>query len=741
MNLLALYTVTLLIAAAGVASRSLSITNASISAIQEALSTGHINAIQLTAKHLHRLALYDRRGGSPLDPSRLNSIPILNPSIFTAAQESDTYRATHNGSIRSPLEGIPGTIKDSYMMAGLTVAAGSPAFVNLTAISNAFTVQRLRDAGALILGKTNMPPMANGGMQRGVYGRAESPYNSSFLAAAYASGSSNGAGVATAAGLGVFAMAEETVSSGRSPASNNGLVAYTPSRGLISIRGNWPLMPEADVVVPYARSVEDLLGVLDVVVAEDRETRGDFWRGQPFVELPAVEDVKPNSYLDLMEADALRGKRIGVPRMYIGKYADDPDAQPTWVSSEVRELWAHARERLEGLGAVVEEVDFPLITNFETPGHASQWETEYPIPGQTEDAESGPSRLGAYAWDDFLRMVNDTTPGSISSLFDANLDPALISPQLPGTLPDRYGNTFNNRTASNSAMVASISGRNGSSSSIYDLPSLQSYLSSLETRRKHDLESWLDEQNLDTLVWPAAGDIGRSDAETNETSALHAWRNGVFFSHGNYAIRRFGVPTITVPMGLTSKSRMPVGLTFAGRAYDDSNLLSYGFAFEAAGNMSTCQHRSPPLTPELPSDIIDTPAAAGNTPTRSFVGTEPPRLNATARRLSICAGDSGNDNEVMEISGCVEAPISGSGSGGSGPISVDVEVFVDGVEVRPVHLEDNGTWRAVTSAVPYDDPAGAVPVWVVNKPDQSLAMVVVVASAGNGRSDGKLLFV
>jgi Asp-tRNA(Asn)/Glu-tRNA(Gln) amidotransferase A subunit family amidase len=124
------------------------------------------------------------------------------------------------------------------MFAGLTVASGSLAFQNLTASADAFTVGQLRQGGGLIFGKTNMPPMANGGMQRGLYGRAESPYNKDYLTAAYASGFSNGAGSSTSASLAVFAMGEETVSSGRSPASNNGLVAYTPSRGVLSIRGS-----------------------------------------------------------------------------------------------------------------------------------------------------------------------------------------------------------------------------------------------------------------------------------------------------------------------------------------------------------------------------------------------------------------------------------------------------------------------------------------------------------------------
>ena len=247
---------------------------ATVDELQAALSNGQVNSVQLVAKHLHRIARFDRRG------PRLNAIPVFNTDVFEHAQASDNYRA-QNGTIRSKLEGIPGTLKDSYMMAGLTVASGSPAFQNLTATTDAFTTGQLRKGGGIILGKTNMPPMANGGMQRGVYGRAENPYNKEYLAAAFASGSSNGAGASTASSMGVFAMAEETVSSGRSPASNNGLVAYTPSRGILSIRGNWPLFPVADVVVPYARTVKDLFSVLDVIVQDDEDKTSDFWRGQP----------------------------------------------------------------------------------------------------------------------------------------------------------------------------------------------------------------------------------------------------------------------------------------------------------------------------------------------------------------------------------------------------------------------------------------------------------------------------
>ncbi|KAF6787911.1 amidase [Colletotrichum musicola] len=646
----------------------LGIFEGTIQEIQEALSFGQINAVQLLAKHLHRVNQYDRRG------PRLNAIPVINTDVFAHAQASDSYRASANGFIRSDLEGIPCTLKDSYMMIGLTVASGSPAFVNLTASSDAFTISQIRKAGGVVIGKTNMPPMANGGMQRGVYGRAESPYNGDYLMAAFASGSSNGAGASTAASLAVFAMGEETVSSGRSPASNNGLVA-------------------ADVVVPYARSVGDMFSILDVIATRDEDTRGDFWRGQPFVSLPAVSLVRPErSYHALANSSALIGKRIGVPKMYIGE--EDNAAQPVWVNPVVRKLWDQARLTLESLGATVEEVGFPLVTNYET---------EYPMPATLGDPDlSGPGDLWPYGWDDFLHYVNDTN--SVTRL--ADVDPLKIFPQLPGTLPDRYGN----RSESNTAIVEAIASRNGAS--IYSLPGLESHLTALEARRKRDLESWMNELGLDALVWPSAGDVGRAHAETDEESAAHAWRNGVFFSNGNYAVHQFGVPTVSVAMGVLEESGMPVGLTFASRAYDDNALLGYGYAFEEAHG----RRPVPSRTPQLKSDGI--PRGCG----RKMASTEPPRLTAKATKL---CGD-------VEISGTVD----GSKSGGWD----SVEVFVDGVSVGPLDMKD-GRWSVLCRIAPYDDPLSDVPVRVVNDPDQSLAMIVVVATARNGRSDGKPLYV
>ncbi|MDP9168491.1 MAG: amidase family protein, partial [Actinomycetota bacterium] len=250
--------------------------------MRAALADGRVTAVGLLEGYLARIAAFD---------GELNAIVVPNPHARAEARVADARRAS--GATLGPLDGIPYTVKDSYLARGLTVAAGSPAFARLVAQRDSFVVERLRAAGAILIGLTNMPPMANGGMQRGLYGRAESSYNASYLTAPFASGSSNGSGTATAASLCAFGIGEETWSSGRGPASNNALCAYTPSRGLISTRGGWPLVPTMDVVVPHTRSMADLLEVLDVLVAEDPDGCGDFWRLQPWVPLPRVGEIRP----------------------------------------------------------------------------------------------------------------------------------------------------------------------------------------------------------------------------------------------------------------------------------------------------------------------------------------------------------------------------------------------------------------------------------------------------------------
>ncbi len=555
-----------------------------IAELRRALEAGEVTSVGLVETYLQRIERWDAPGTA----TALNSVVVRNPDALREAEESDRRRL--QGQTLGPLDGIPYTVKDSYLVKGLTAASGSPAFANLLSGRDAFTVGRLRDGGAICLGKTNMPPMANGGMQRGVYGRAESPYNSDFLTAPFLSGSSNGAGTSTAASFASFGLAEETWSSGRGPASNNGLCAYTPSRGVISVRGNWPLTPTMDVVVPFTRNMADMLEVLDVIVADDPDARGDLWRSQEWIPVPRSSGIRPASYLDLVTGpEGLAGKRLGVPRMYINAdpEAGTGDSTGIWgpcgekitTRASVIELWQKARADFEAAGAEVAEVDFPLVSNYEgdragcptilTRGLVSP-----------EYLEEELRELSAWGFDDFLRANGDPALNRLGQV-----EGELIFPEEPGTLPSREGGM-------SFGMEEYVEMAREGITPWDRLPLLESGMRGLEATRRIDLEDWMDRQNLDAVVFPTVADVGPADADVNPESADRAWANGVWVANGNVAIRHFGVPTVTVPMGVMADIGMPVGLTFAGRGWDDNSLLSLGSAFEATGS----RRMAPPRT-------------------------------------------------------------------------------------------------------------------------------------------------
>ncbi|WP_285429191.1 amidase [Pseudomonas sp. lyk4-R2A-8] len=563
------------------------VTEVSIAQLRAALESGQTTAVELVKAYLARIDAYD----GPQTATALNAVVVRNPQALEEARASDARRA--KGETLGPLDGIPYTAKDSYLVKGLTAASGSPAFAKLVACRDAFTIERLRAGGAICLGKTNMPPMANGGMQRGVYGRAESPYNADYLTAPFASGSSNGAGTATAASFAAFGLAEETWSSGRGPASNNGLCAYTPSRGVISVRGNWPLTPTMDVVVPFARTMADLLEVLDVVVAEDPDTRGDLWRLQPWVPIPSVTSVRPASYAELaVDSTTLTGKRFGVPRMYINADPEagtsekpgigGPTGQKIHTRASVIDLWQAARQALEAAGAEVVEVDFPLVSNCEgdRPGAPTVF-TRGLVSKQFLHDELW--ELSAWAFDDFLRANNDLALNRL-----ADVDGPQIFPHDPGTLPNREDDLAAGMDEYVRMAQRGITPWN-------EIASVPDGLRGLEQTRRIDLEDWMDSLGLDAVLFPTVADVGPADADINEASADIAWSNGIWVANGNLAIRHLGVPTVTVPMGVMADIGMPVGLTFAGRAYDDSALLRYASAYEATGSKRLIPPRTPPL--------------------------------------------------------------------------------------------------------------------------------------------------
>ncbi|MDX1871356.1 amidase [Mycolicibacterium sp. 120266] len=642
---------------------SFSVVEADLATLRRALEGGTVTSVELVARYLNRIGHYDRAGIA------LNAVPVLNPASFDEARASDLRRA--RGRSRGPLDGIPYTAKASYMVRGLPVTAGSPAFADLVAQDDAFAVSQLRKAGAVCLGLTNMPPMAAGGMQRGLYGRAESPYNADYLTAAFGSGSSNGSGTATAASFAAFGLAEETWSSGRAPASNNSLVAYTPSRGVISVRGNWPLVPTMDVVVPHARSVDDLLHLLDTVVDDDPIRDGDLWRLQDWIDLPAAAQVRPESYIDLPPLP-LRGLRLAVPRLYVN--GDPASAYPISTRDSVLALWQAVRDDLVAAGAEVVETDFPVVENYEGlhPESRSMVDRGF-VPAEFADRELG--ELSIWAFDAFLRAVDQ--PG-LSGL--AQVDGERIFPQPTGALPDRYG-IFPFDVAYDLAEY--VDRAHQGVTPWNQIPSIEAGMRGLEHTRRVDFEEWLAQNRIDAVVFPAAADVGPADADVNPASADIAWRNGVWVSNGNLVPRHLGIPTVTVPMSTMADTGMPVGLTLAGAAYSDTALLRLARSVEAL----RARRVSPARTPALPDEqVFEHPRPAGDgelTVAVADVHTRRDDDGAITLRFRIDVSNAAAQDVSAFVDG-VRVPLAVTGSSATGTVTLAPDT----------HDAPHSEWRA-----------------------------------------------
>ena len=575
-------------------SKNFPVVEKTIAQLRSALNLGEVTSVELVRAYLKRIETYDSNG------IKLNSLVELNENALAEAAESDARRAS--GRTLGPLDGIPFTAKDSYKVKGLTVAAGSPAFENLVATSDAFSIKVLREAGCVLIGLTNMPPMANGGMQRGLYGRAESPYNENFLTSAFASGSSNGSGTATAASFAAFGLGEETWSSGRAPAASNALCAYTPSRGMISTRGNWPLVPTMDVVVPHTRTMADLCELLDVLVVEDAETAGDFWRMQPWVKLPKTKAIHTESFesINRRAAEAsktskpLAGVKLAAPKMFLG--LDPEQGTGTGMGSvtgqkieprpSMLKLWESFVSELEAAGAEVVLTDFPVVTNYEADrAGAPSVFTRGIVPEKFFDAEIWD--LSIWSWDHFLKLNGQPDLEAITKV-----DGPKIFPAPKGALKDRYGEfDFDpNDYVVRSKEVGVIDPFKGEQADLF-----AAGLKALEHTRKQDLDDWLKENGFAAAIFPTLTDVGPADSDVNEVSADIAWRNGVWVATGNLAIRHLGIPTVTIPMGTAEDIGMPFGLTIAGAAYSDAELIRLGSLFEAIAPRRTAPTRTPEL--------------------------------------------------------------------------------------------------------------------------------------------------
>ena len=524
--------------------------NATISDLQQAMAAGRTTAAALVSAYRARIEAYDRAG------PRLNAVREVNSDASAIAAALDSNKPAQ----RRPLEGIPILVKDNIATAdGQHTTAGSLALANGRAKREATVVERLKNAGAVILGKANLTGFANilaidmpsGYSSLG--GQVKNPYalelDDKGVPIVLPGGSSSGSAVAVAAGLAAAAIGTETSGSLLSPATQNGVVTVKPTVGLISRAGIIPIAHSQDTAGPLTRTVRDAATLLNVLAVADPMD-------------PATETLqRPVDYTSVLDSDGLKGARIGVP-----SDPSDPDNDvyygplPPRAAAVMRDTIA----ALEAQGATI------VRANISTEGWIGGPGTEMAILNRNPESPTknqAVRRPIVFIYElkhDLNLYLRDWASGiDIRSLADivafntANADRAL-----------RFGQDI---------FLAAEATRG-------DLSELE-YVSArqmdLRASRELGLDAYMDRYRLDAVLFPGVA--------------------------GAAIAAKAGYPSVQVPAGFVAGVRdkdtpdYPYGATFTGRAWSEPTLLRLAYAFEQATQARRLPPNLPPLDPGCPS--------------------------------------------------------------------------------------------------------------------------------------------
>ncbi|MGD1863323.1 MAG: amidase [Phormidesmis sp.] len=521
-----------------------SLENATISDVRDAYDAGALTSTKLTSLYLNRIDTYDRSGPN------INSVAVLNPNALSEAARLDELWA--QGDILGPLHGIPVLVKDSYNAAGFTTSNGVDVLKSLTAQTDAFSVAKLKEAGAIVLGKANMSTWAFSydGISE-AYGPVINPYAPDRTPG----GSSSGSGAGVAANFAMLSMGGETGGSIRVPSAHNALVGIKPSAGLISVNGTWPLTTERDVVGPMAKSVEDTAAAMDALVAFDPD---NIWN--PYI--PDVEASRPDSYSDSLDDKALEGKVLALPRPYIGK-GDPAKGESFPLDPQVEAAFQQAKQVLEAQGATLVEVDIPAHETWFVDFLLNE-EPPYGYP--TESTRVLQSR--AFYYEEIVKGYNDEEIKSFVDVLDI--------------LPEDY--EFRSYVESIAETIAA-----GDAKPWGDLPDVDQALAAIKELRNKEYEDFMDEEGIDAFVFPTLNYLAPPQGEG--ASEVYAEFGSL---PARFEANILGLPAITVPMGY-SEEGIPMSLEFMGNYFGESEIIGYAYDYEQA----TMLRRAPTLVPAL----------------------------------------------------------------------------------------------------------------------------------------------
>lgn len=337
---------------------------ASIQDIQTGLSDGKVTSEQLVKAYLERIEKYDKQG------PKLNSIILVNPKATEEAKALD--QELKEKGARSALHGVPIILKDNFDTFDMPTSGGNIAMKDSQPTKDAFLTKKLRDAGAIIIAKSNLHELARAGWtMSSLGGQTLNPYDLTRTPG----GSSGGTGTSIAANFAVAGMGSDTVNSVRSPASANSLVGLRPTYGLLSRTGIIPAALTQDMAGPITRTVADAAVLLTVMAGVDPE--------DPVTK--AAEGHIEADYTKYLDKNALKGKRIGVVRKIVG---EDP---------EVNRVFEKALETLNTQGAELIEIADP---NFNTGKISKECDVQV--------WESNPNL------DEYLKSLGDKAPTKLS---------------------------------------------------------------------------------------------------------------------------------------------------------------------------------------------------------------------------------------------------------------------------------------------------------------------------------------
>jgi len=515
------------------------ITEKSIVELQQAMQAGILTSEELVEEYLQRMDAYEEAGPA------INSMISMNPDALDEARALDQERELQGP--RGPMHGIPLVVKDSIDAQGLATTNGSLSLLNFFPVDDSFVVGRLREAGAIILGKANQDELQFGGWGLSSSGgQTLNPYQPECTP----SGSSGGTGAAVAANFAAAGIGADHAGSIRNPAAANNLYGIRPTLGLISREGAWSGSRYINVIGPMVRSPEDLAAILDAVSGHDPADR-----------FTAASIGKlPESYMDSLEQDGLTGKKIG----YVADRFD-PEKFPKPDYFEAVSLSKSALEIMEAGGANL--VPFGLeqvVTGMEY--EALNVLGRDKLDSLNEYFRSNPvTDIAGYC--DFVVTGNHYSafPGYFTVAAIVNLWSTCVLP--PPTEQDRQE-------------------------------------AELKQAKIHDaILEFMDAEQLDAIV--VDGTTGKlmpiSWIWEGFPEPSEEWQE--FADEGNQLVAMSsasGFPVLTVPAGLTQDGH-PISLQVMGRPFSEPYLISLAQSFAKAyqQHMGSNNRVLPPTTPAL----------------------------------------------------------------------------------------------------------------------------------------------